>query len=87
MSGKKKDRVGKRNWQTGQLIRGAEASRESGEAAMIRPLSPISRMYLADRDYRYARARRSSGWKNSKCRHQWERRVRRLEKRMNRKSV
>ena len=87
MSGKKKDRVGKRNWQTGQLIRGAEAYCESGEAAIARPLSPISRMYLVDPDYRYARARRSSGWKNSKCRHQWERQARRLEKLMNRKSV
>ena len=63
MSNKKRQHAGKRNWKIGRLVRADPEDQ----------ISPMDRRLLADRDYQYARARRSSGWKNSKRRHQWER--------------
>ena len=81
----KREHTGKRNWKTGRIIRddGRKETFEAGNAwAEWRP-KPVPRWtlsLLSDRDYRYMRARRTSGWKNSRCRRQWERKARRLEK-------
>ena len=87
MSQRKRQLRTRRNWKTGRLIRNeyrnepdddrlSRHSRDSGT------LAPWDLILLEDWDYQYFRARRTSGWKNSRCRRQWEKRVRAEEKRL-----
>ena len=76
MSSTKRDRTGKRSWKTGQVVRDEKSTEvfEVGSALSDRRPTPASAWdlsLLADRDYQYARALRTSGWKNSRCRRQW----------------
>lgn len=86
MSCAKKQWAGKRNWKTGQIVRDEKRKEtfDVGDTCFVwtpKTASPWDIALLGDRDYQYDRARRTSGWKNSKCRRQWERRVREQEKR------
>ncbi len=83
----KRDHAGKRHWKTGCVVRN-ENRKETYDIDGVqsnwypKAASAWDLGLLGDRDYQYARARRTSGWKNSRCRRQWERKARRLEKRL-----
>ena len=83
--------AGKRNWKSGQVFRNGKmnVSYDNGTYHFewsSKGASPSDKEDVGDRDCQYERARRSSGWKNSKCRSQWEQKARRMEKRRMKKT-
>ena len=88
---KKLQHAGRRNWKSGQVFRNEKitVSLENNGYRFewsSKGASPSDKVDVGDRDSQYVRARRSSGWKNSKCRYQWEMKARRMEKRRRKKT-